>query len=251
MKQWMINPMTNKDKPDLSIIVPTLNEEHNLKRLLAFLKEELPNAEVIVVDAESRDQSKAVVLKYKARFLTSRKMCRATQMNLGAKFAKAKILYFLHADTMPPKGFFTHIVKAIEERFTLGCFRFKFDSTSRWLAINAYFTRFDKLMCRGGDQSLFIKTDAFKKLGGFKEEYRIMEDYEFIIRARKMYSFKIIQEDVLVSARKYDENSYLRVNFANFIVFSLFRWGAKQTTMLKAYRMLLHHPKAESLKTEA
>ena len=37
-----------------------------------------------------------------------------------------------------------------------GCFRVKFDSDHPLLKVNAYCTRFDRLMCRGGDQTLFI-----------------------------------------------------------------------------------------------
>ncbi|MEQ8907602.1 MAG: TIGR04283 family arsenosugar biosynthesis glycosyltransferase [Vicingaceae bacterium] len=241
----------SKDKPVLSIIIPALNEAENLAKLLPYLRRELPGAEVIVADAQSQDESEAVAEKAGATFIRCRKMCRAVQMNTGAKEAKADLLYFLHADAFPPQGFYQKIKAALKEGYSLGCFRFQFDSSSKILALNAYFTRFDRLMCRGGDQSLFIKKKVFEDLQGFRSDYRIMEDYEFIIRARKKYPFKIIQDDVLVSARKYKENSYLRVNFANFIVFTLFRWGAKQTTMLKAYRLLLKHPKAESLEAQS
>ncbi len=103
-------------------------------------------------------------------------------------------------------------------------------------------------MFRGGDQTLFISKYDFNEIGGFNSEYCIMEDYEFIIKAKKNYLFKVIQADAVVSDRKYKENSYLRVNFANLLVFSLFRWGASQESMLKAYRKLLNHPKVISLK---
>jgi len=176
------------------------------------------------------------------------RMCRAHQMNEGARIAKGRLFYFVHADTRPPENFFEEINLSLNQGFELGCFRFKFDSNSTLLAINSYFTRFKSIAFRGGDQSLYITKSAFQKLNGYNDAMRIMEEYEFILRAKKQFRFRIIPKDVLVSARKYIENSYLRVNFANFIVFLLFRCGASQEVMLKTYNKLINHPKGKSLR---
>jgi hypothetical protein len=66
-----------------------------------------------------------------------------------------------------------------------------------------------------------------------------MEDFEFIRRLRKRESFTIIPKDTVVSARKYQENSYLKVNIVNLIVFMMFFLGASQQTMLHAYKQLI------------
>lgn len=55
--------------------------------------------------------------------------------------------------------------------------------------------------------------------------------------------FKIIPKDVVVSARKYEKNHYLQVNLANLIVFMMYFSGARQETMVHAYKSLIHHPK--------
>ena len=234
---------------DLSVIIPTLNEEDSIEQLISHLKKDLKEVkhEVIVADACSKDATREKAKEAGATVLSCEKMSRAYQMNKGAAYAKGEVLYFVHADSFPPIGFYGDIQKAFSEGYHLGCYRFKFDSNRIMLAINSYFTRFDRIMCRGGDQTLFIKKKLFDELEGYKNEYRIMEEYEFIIRARKKYKFKIIPRNVIVSARKYEENSYLRVNIANLAVFTLFRLGASQEKMINTYRRLLNHPKAESL----
>ncbi|MEQ8625595.1 MAG: TIGR04283 family arsenosugar biosynthesis glycosyltransferase [Vicingaceae bacterium] len=234
----------------MSVIIPTLNEAGNIEKLLTYLKSQLKGVayELIVADAGSSDNTRDLSTSIGATFLSCDRMCRAYQMNEGARVATGAVLYFVHADTRPPEHFFEEIKSAIKQGFEFGCFRFKFDSNSFLLAINSYFTRFKSIVFRGGDQSLYITKTAFQKLDGFNDKMRIMEEYEFIIRAKKQYKFKIIPKDIIVSARKYDENSYLRVNLANFIVFSLFRWGASQKIMLNAYNRLIKHPKQESLK---
>jgi len=162
---------------------------------------------------------------------------------LGAKNAQGNVLYFVHGDTLPPTCYMQSIEEALQEEYPIGCFRYQFQSNRKLLKINAFFTRFKMIWCRGGDQSLFIKKELFEEMKGYREEYKIMEDFEFILRARKIYPFKIIPKDMLVSARKYEENSYLRVQIANLIVFNMFRLGYSQEAMVQMYRRLLKQVK--------
>ncbi|HYI79192.1 MAG TPA: glycosyl transferase, partial [Chryseolinea sp.] len=122
-----------------------------------------------------------------------------------------------------------------------GCYRFKFDSSKFMLRFNSYCTRFKGIMCRGGDQTLFITKTLFLKLGGFNEYYTIMEDYDLIQRIREHAKFKIIPENVLVSARKYEKNSWLRVQSANFIVFMMYFLKKHPSQMKEAYRKMLNY----------
>jgi len=226
----------------ISIIIPTLNETKNIEELIPLLLQYGGKhlAEIIVVDGHSTDQTIEAAQQMGAIILKSPQKGRAKQMNFGAVHAKGDILYFIHADTRPPNSFAADIYTAIEEGYSMGSFRFKFNPNKGLLKINAFFTRFDRLMSRGGDQSLFILKSDFEKLEGFDEEHRIMEDYEFIIRARKILNFKIIPKAVTVSARKYEQNNYFRVNIANGIVYTMFLCGASQDSMINTYNRLLN-----------
>ncbi len=225
----------------ISVIIPTLNESENIGTLIKRLQEGGKESieEIIVVDAGSDDNTMEIAQQQGAKTLMSPRKGRAPQMNLGAQKAKGDVLYFVHGDTLPPACYLESIEKAIQEDFPLGCFRYQFNSDRKLLKVNAYLTRFKMAWCGGGDQSLFIKKTIFEKMKGFREDHMIMEDFEFTYRARKKYPFKVIQKDMLVSARKYDENSYLRVQFANFVVFNMFRLGYSQEALLKTYRKLL------------
>jgi rSAM/selenodomain-associated transferase 2 len=233
----------------LSVIIPTLKEEQNITELLPLLQVSLKgyDYEIIVADYSSSDQTAQRAAELGAIVLPCRKKCRAQQMNEGAVIAKGKILYFIHADSRPPIGFLNDIFQALDEGFDLGCFRFSFDSSSWLLKINSYFTRFDWEMCRGGDQTLFVKRTDFNTLGGYDARLRIMEEYDFMRKARRELKFKIIPKDVVVSARKYEENSYFRVNLANLVVFVFYNWGASQERLMKLYKKLLKHSKPEVL----
>ena len=227
----------------VSVIIPTLNEAENLPLLLERLQEGGAEAltEIIVVDGGSSDATCTLAKDGGALVLKSRKKGRAPQMNYGARQAQGDILYFVHGDTLPPRSYLENIKAALAEDFPVGCFRYQFDSPRWLLKINAYFTRFDRIWCRGGDQSLYIRREVFEALQGFREDYQIMEDFEFILRVRKEHKFKIIPENMIVSARKYHTNSYLRVQIANFVVFNMFRWGYSQESMVKMYKRLLDY----------
>lgn len=228
----------------ISVIIPTFNEADSIGKLVKYLLKHGGDRveEVIVVDGGSSDKTLEKARNSQAKTFFSKKKGRACQMNFGAEQAKGEVLYFVHADSWPPKSFAHDIEEAIFGDYEIGCYRFKFNSNRPILRINSYCTRFDRLMCRGGDQTLFVSKSLFQKVGGYKE-WMIMEEYDFIIRARKQASFKIIPKDVLVSARKYEKNSYFRVNLANFVVFMMFYMGCSQDKMLSTYKSMIQHAK--------
>jgi hypothetical protein len=70
-----------------------------------------------------------------------------------------------------------------------------------------------------------------------------MEEYEFCRRARKRAKYKIMKGAVLVSARKYDTNTWLKVQLANLKVVRMFKKGASQQEMVQKYQNMLHYRK--------
>lgn len=229
----------------VSIIIPTYNEEENILKLLNYLKKHSDDrlAEMIVVDGGSRDQTVQIVKDAGFNCIVSEKKGRATQMNSGYRLSKGDLLYFVHADSIPPTSYLDDLFRSVNDGYSAGCYRFRFDSDKLFLKVNSYFTRFDRIMCRGGDQTLFITRSLFEKLGGFREDFMIMEEYDLIQKIQRTAGFRIIPKDVIVSARKYDKNHYLQVNFANLAVFMMYFAGARQETMVHAYKSLIHHPK--------
>ncbi|MGA9238233.1 glycosyltransferase, partial [Robiginitalea sp.] len=110
---------------ELSIIIPTLNEAPRLEVLLPYLRKNLPagaGAEIIVADGGSSDGTPEIARRLGAEVLSTPKG-RAVQMNEGAKNARGRILYFLHADSVPPPGFYSDILNALKIKPTAGCFR--------------------------------------------------------------------------------------------------------------------------------
>ena len=159
---------------------------------------------------------------------------RARQMNYGAKQASGDILYFLHADSLPPKDFDQRIISEVSQANTTGCFRMKFDKPTPVLRFSQWFTRFNFKVCRGGDQSLYITREIFKSLNGFNEAFGVYEDCEIIGRIYKNYKFTIINDYVITSARRYERNGSWRLQY-HFTMIHLKKWLGASAKELHLY----------------
>lgn len=199
----------------ISIIIPVLDEEKLLPTLLRYIQENT-NAcnieEILVVDGGSKDNTIENALCLGATVLRSKKG-RAVQMNTGAKVARGRILYFLHADTLPPKDFDQTILRATDNGHAAGCFRLKFDVHSPFLGFFAWCSRLNLKICRGGDQTLFVERNVFVRAKGFNEAYVVYEDSEFISRLYKITNFLVLPEHVTTSARKYQQIGLYRLQY--------------------------------------
>lgn len=221
----------------ISILIPVLNEEAYLGKLLKHLNYNSTTKsvlEVICIDGGSRDKTVEIALEHGAVVIHSKKG-RARQMNAGAKHATGEILYFLHADTYPPKDFDKLILDAIEQGHQSGCFRMQFDTKNPILRTFAWLSRINHTLCRGGDQSLFIKSKLFHETEGFNEDYLIYEDTEFIQRLYRQTSFKILPEHVITSARKYREIGWIKVQFHFAMIHLKSYFGAGPDELFQYY----------------
>ena len=98
---------TRKPQPSLSIILITLNEQRNIIRCLGsvrFSKKVFPRQEIIVVDAESQDQTVKIARTFGAKVFVRRWKGYTDQKNWALAKAKGDWILSLDADEeMTPK----------------------------------------------------------------------------------------------------------------------------------------------------
>lgn len=226
----------------LSVIIPTFNEALNIASLISHIQgcDQASQIEIIVVDSpQSNDEGYRLAKGMGVVALKSDASGRAAQMNHGAAKAKHDLLYFLHADVRPPKNFISSILNQVSSGYQMGIFSYHFDNNNLMLRINAFFTNFDGLFAGGGDQSLFILKSDFKNLNGFNENLLIMEDFDFFKRGKSAKLRRcIIKNPVIVSARKYASNSWLKVNITNLRIFLIYLSGGSQEKMIHLNKKL-------------
>jgi len=185
-------------KPFFSIIIPTLNEEKFVCKLLSDLvKQTFPSFEVIIADAQSEDETIAVIKKYEAK-LPIRKVFQipgrnvSRQRNMGARYAQGKYCVFLDADSRIAASFLkklhTYIQKHTGLLFLPAFCVPKHDPQLSMLveftnALVGLSNKIGKPFSTGG--SMIVEKNLFFHIGGFPEDVTLSEDHLLVRNAFK------------------------------------------------------------------
>ncbi len=219
-----------------------LNEAESIASVLEHLLENSTSkniAEIIVVDGGSVDGSQNIVNKFvpsnKIQLLNAPKG-RAKQMNFGANHATGTILYFLHADSFPPKNFDNLIIQEVTKGNLAGCFRLQFDNNHWWLQLAGWLTQFSWRASRGGDQSQFITKQLFTEIGGFDENFTIYEDNILINELYARKQFVVIQDKIKTSARLYDKHGVWTLQYHFWTIYIKKWFGASADELYTYYQ---------------
>lgn len=236
-----------------SVVIPTLNEEKYLPRLLESIRhQKLQPAEIIVSDNHSRDRTREIAKQHGCVVVDGGYLSEGR--NHGAAVATSDILVFLDADTvLPTKTFFSQLI---------GTFIAKDADVGSCLATNIksetplpnpshimYNTtkRLNKITVNTvgniiGELGFCVvaRRKLFKKIGGFDENVRVMEDTDFFQRAVKAGGkYKVIPIHIGVSGRRFskrDAVSTVKITALVAIMVGGMFLGAKQwRNLMKKY----------------
>jgi GT2 family glycosyltransferase len=194
----------NLKKLSVSFIIPNFNGRDLLDRLLPRLLTIYPDAEVIVVDDNSADNSSMLVKQsYKQVRLIQKKQTTGfgSTCNLGAKQAKGEILVFLNTDILPRQDFLKPVLDHFNnpKLFAVGFCDLSHENNkiikrgSGGIVFKKGFllhykkkTDLQKTAWVSGGSGAFRK-DIFLKMGGFNELYDpfYWEDIDLSYRALK------------------------------------------------------------------
>ena len=186
-----------------SVIIPTLNEEKYLPKLLRCLVNQIDkDFEVIVVDGKSEDKTVDAAGNFSdsissLTILNAVKRNVSYQRNLGAKYAKGKFLVFFDADTQIPFNFLSQVHNYLLENRNCNLLTtwMKPDSKSRadqtLIAITSILIELAKAINKPfmGGANVIIKKSIFEKVRGFDEKLKLSEDHDL---AQRLLKSKII-----------------------------------------------------------
>lgn len=209
-----------------SIIIPTLNEEHYIGRLLQTIETQtFRRFEVILVDAQSTDKTITTAKKYAAKLpkltiLTSDKKNVSIQRNKGLEVAVGEYLVFFDADIQVPKTFLRSIDRAIT--------RHGARLITTWLKPDTDMPR-DQIMTAvtniglqvanfiempfAGGFDIIVRKDVFEKNGGFNPKLALSEDHDFVQRCSASGSPMLIVRSprLIVSLRRFRRYGYFAI----------------------------------------
>lgn len=190
----------------LAVVIPTLNEAPNIAASLAPLQAmRKRGVQVIVSDGGSADATIDIARPLVDRVIDSARG-RAAQMNAGAATTDAAVLWFLHADTVAPEDADLLIERAVQDSpHQWGRFDVVLTGRSRMLPVIAWFMNHRSRLtgiCTG-DQAMFMRRDAFTRIGGFPAQ-PLMEDVECSHRLKRLSRPVYVDTPVRASGRRWD-----------------------------------------------
>ncbi len=191
-------------KAFFSIVIPTLNEEYYLPRLLKDLNKQkkVSSFEVLVVDAYSEDKTQKVAKENRGdldlTIIKSKRRNLSYQRNLGAKKAKGQYIIFIDADCCISKDFLLKTKSTIEKEKSLiisPCVMSTKNSSldNIMIELNNYIVPFFQHIgrpltfgaCLIFEKNFFIHIGMFEVTSKQDKSKLFPEDVEFMIRASK------------------------------------------------------------------
>jgi glycosyltransferase involved in cell wall biosynthesis len=184
------------EKPWLSIIIPTLNEEKIIGVILEKIRKAAPaGVEIIVADGRSHDHTVEIALKHGARVVFEGRGFPSigSGRNAGAKVARADLFLFNDADTAPDPRFFDIVRKDFQDERVvgIGCKVMPDESGALTRAFFSFLNFLVRFSVWVGRPSIAGNCVAYRKkqfwqIKGFDEEMQASEDQDLCIRISKL-----------------------------------------------------------------
>jgi glycosyltransferase involved in cell wall biosynthesis len=207
----------------LSIIIPALNEEKYLPQLLKSIKEQdFKDYEIIVAEAGSEDKTLEIAEKNNCRVVKGG--LPGEGRNKGAEAAQGDLLLFLDADIVLPENFFNKVLEEFNQR-ELDIATFRLFSNQKSKIIDFLFSFFynfpiiltERFLAHAA-MGILIRKELFKKINGFDEGVKFMEDSDLARRAKKIGKFGVIRSSmILISIRRFQTDGWLSTYFKSLI----------------------------------
>jgi len=210
----------------VSVVIPNYNGFKLLKQNLPKVLARAPQAEIIVVDDGSTDESVVFLKGNFPRIKLIEKVHNhgfATSVNLGVRAAYGDIVFLLNSDAVPQKGFLPPLLARFKERedlFAVGCLDQSIEGekvTERGRGVGRFERGFlahgrgeinqTNTLWASGGSSAFRKR-MWEQLGGMDELYDpfYWEDIDLSYRALKS-GFAVVFEPKSVVRHMHEEGS--------------------------------------------
>ncbi len=256
-----------KDPPLVSILIPARNEEANIERCIrAFLKQDYPNLEILVLDDNSTDSTYDIVKKisdknrnvkvFKGRPLPQGWLGKNFACFQLSRYAKGDYLIFTDADTHHSQNsvssslaallnngldalcpFPREIMVTIHERMTIPFMNF---AILLFMPLALIRKSRNPLFCTGVGQYLLFKRETYFGMGGHAAvKGKILEDVKITKKTKEMgYSYMIFDGRKIISCRMYKNFKQVFTGFSRFL-FSAFDYNLSMLAIAVTFFILL------------
>ena len=188
----------------ISVIIPLYNKEHYIKStILSVLEQTYNDFEIIIIDDGSTDNSVNIVSEFTDARITMVNQKNAgvsAARNHGLKIAKGDYITFLDADDRWRQGFLKAMYELVqkypqESVFGVAQENRPINTLPSGVTVVDDFCSYFYCFCTG---CLFFKKEVFEKVGYFRQNVQIGEDFDMWLRIACKYNYVYLNEPYLI-----------------------------------------------------
>lgn len=220
---------------NLSVVIPNYNGQDLLKKNLPKVIESVGDAEIIIVDDCSSDNSLNILRNFESKLkviVNEKNLGFSSTVNRGVKAVKGEIVILLNTDVVPEKGFLDSLLYHFKDErlFAVGCMDKSIENNKvilRGRGVGSWEKGFlihsrgeinktNTLWVSGGSGA--FRKSIWSQLGGFDELYNpfYWEDIDLSYRAVKS-GYKIVFEPKSIVLHEHEKGAIKR-KFSSFEV---------------------------------
>lgn len=243
-EKLVVNAGGRLTKPRISVVIPTYNEEKNIRRTILKLNHQtIPREdyEVIIVDGDSKDRTREIAEEMGARVVLQKRKGIGGARNDGFLAAKADFVATTDADCIVPNQWLEIFLEDLQDPRVVAVTGPDGPIEQNWKSNLTYFilrcfiqgiTLFN-LYGTAGTNSAFRKT-AFLKCGGYKSLPH-SDDVEIAFRIKKFGKIVYdIRTFVNLSVRRLEQKGYMNV-VSKWLKGDIYIFLGKEITTKESY----------------
>lgn len=189
----------------ISIITINYNNKEGLKKTISsVIKQSFKDYEYFIVDGGSTDGSVEVIMEASkgiTHWISEKDTGIYNAMNKGLAFANGAYCFFLNSgDYLANESILEDVYPHLNEDIVYGDLYFEYPGGTTETAIFEDNMSLFKLSYTGiPHQGTFIKRSLLNKLGGYKEEFKIVADWFFFVEAIIKYNVSFTKLNFVIS----------------------------------------------------
>mgnify|MGYP001220916089 CR=1 FL=1 len=209
-------------KKNISIITATYNAEEHLENLIVSVIPHLSeNIEFIVIDGASTDRTLEIIQKY-SKFISYWESEKDNGIydafNKGIQNSNSEFVCFVGADDILLDNYSKTFLEAIQNNINHNYYSSKALVNGKVKGKNFTYNDLRNEMCAVHVGSLHRRS-LFETVGYFSLEYKIAEDYNFLIKCKlNLKNYFIDETTMIINNNGVSNKNYLKTFFEVFLI---------------------------------